>query len=269
MFVGAALSHLYYGKLKRPVRFLSRKLGLGTTIRTGLGRGLVFEPSLSHILGVYEWHVQREIAKRLKEGDLFFDVGAHHGFFCLMAARLVGQRGRVVGFEPSPQNVQILKSLVEQNRLTNVEIRGVAVSDMDGFADLQMAPSDMQTQIMTASGPSVRVPCERLDSVADGEFPDVILIDVEGAEMAVLEGSERLLSASSPPTWIVETHSETLRAQVTDLFRGHKYAIKILHPVVPRPRGSGITHLLAWKVPDRAAGTERSTIEVPGFHVRQ
>lgn len=251
LFIGVALSRLYYGKLKRPVRFVSRNLGLGTTIRTGLGRGLIFESSPSHILGIYEWHVQREIAKRLKEGDLFFDVGAHHGFFCLLASRLVGPRGKVVAFEPLPKNVDILRSLVEQNGLSNVDIRSVAVSDVSGFVELQMAPFDTQPQIMITSGPGIRVPCERLESAVNQCCPALVLVDVEGSEMSVLEGSRRLLSAPSAPTWIIETHSAALRAQVTELLKDHQYEVQTLAPVVPRPRGSGITHLVASKPPQQ------------------
>src|ERR1700753_3810268 len=49
-----------------------------------------------------EPHILHWMAERLRPGDVFFDVGAHHGWMSMVAARKVGSKGKVVAFEPSP-----------------------------------------------------------------------------------------------------------------------------------------------------------------------
>src|SRR5215813_2618674 len=82
------------------------------TIRAGIGRGLRMDLSRAsawYAPGTNELPVQEVLAKWLSPGGVFYDVGANAGFFSLIASRLVGERGRVVAFEPSPAVAASLK----------------------------------------------------------------------------------------------------------------------------------------------------------------
>jgi FkbM family methyltransferase len=82
--------------------------------------------------GHNEPHVLRWIAKALRPGDICFDVGAHHGWMSMVAARQTGQKGRVVAFEPAPSLVEFLSYHKRINRLSQMDIVPKAVSHRDG-----------------------------------------------------------------------------------------------------------------------------------------
>lgn len=65
--------------------------------------------------------VLRWISEGLRSGDVFFDVGAHHGWMSMVAARRTGRTGRVVAFEPSPSSIDFLRYHKRMNRITQME----------------------------------------------------------------------------------------------------------------------------------------------------
>ena len=71
------------------------------------------------------------ITEYLKPGDVFFDIGAHHGWLSIAAARRTGPMGKVVAFEPSPASVEFLSFHKRVNRLVQMEIVPKAVTKMD------------------------------------------------------------------------------------------------------------------------------------------
>jgi FkbM family methyltransferase len=156
--------------------------------------------------GDYEPETARLIVESLAPGDTFIDIGAHIGFFTVLAGRRVGSTGRVIAFEPGPATRARLHANVQHNRLANVTIRDEALSDEPGRHSFSVGPSD-DSGLATlrggsVAGPTVDVTCARFDDVIP---PDVhvagIKIDVEGAEARVLAGMERCLRAHRP--WMV------------------------------------------------------------------
>ena len=86
-----------------------------------LSRGKLYEPDLSYFLmGI------------LAKGDVFLDVGAHVGFFSVIAAKLVGPEGGVIAFEPEEENLQSLNKHIEMNDASNIEVVDKVVCDADG-----------------------------------------------------------------------------------------------------------------------------------------
>ena len=82
-------------------------------------------------LGTYEPLIQRAFVNADK-GNTIYDVGAHVGFFALLASRLVGHTGRVYAFEPLPRNQRFLQRHVAINGISNVIALQMAVADMQG-----------------------------------------------------------------------------------------------------------------------------------------
>jgi FkbM family methyltransferase len=163
--------------------------------------------------GDYEPETARIIGASLKPGDTFIDVGAHIGFFTVLAGRRVGPTGRVIAFEPGPATRARLHANVQHNRLGNVTICDEALSNQPGRHSFSVGPSD-DSGLATLRGgaivgPTVDVTCARFDDLIHADVQVAgIKIDVEGAEAFVLAGMERCLRAHRP--WII--------LEVTDAF---------------------------------------------------
>jgi len=172
------------------------------TVRSGIARGLriVIEPRREKFYwsGAFEEAVQGALADELGPGQTFWDVGAHAGFFSLAAARLVGPSGRVVSFEPAPANRARLERAIESNGFGNIEVepRALAGADEDGFLHAHGSTS-MWTLVPALGGAGgVAVTCATIDTLASElGAPDLIKLDVEGAELDVLAGGVRLLES--------------------------------------------------------------------------
>jgi len=87
-------------------------------------------------LGTYEPQDSRLVQRYLSPGNTFVDVGANFGYYSLMAASVVGNSGRVIGFEPNPELCDHLRGTIEKNKIVNVTVEQAGVSDQAGHADL-------------------------------------------------------------------------------------------------------------------------------------
>src|SRR5207248_10245206 len=158
-------------------------------------RLLTAEPSEPH---VHAW-----IRQCVSAGQVFFDVGAHYGWMSLIAAHRVGPTGRVISFEPAPPLVDILRYHKRVNRLKQMEVVVSAVSDRD----CQSVPFLLMNDGLSVGNSLVAhklegrttesaVRTETLDSYCSRNncWPDVLKIDVEGAELLVLRGAAEVLS---------------------------------------------------------------------------
>jgi FkbM family methyltransferase len=181
-------------------------------------------------LGVYERRVQQLLVAQVQVGDVVWDVGANWGYFTLLASRLTGPRGRVFAFEPLPYNLAVLRDVVDGNRLANVEVVDVAVSDRDGTASLAWAPGEYATPSLARSGGElITVATSCADSLASRlRRPALVKVDVEGAEVLVLEGAGALLRSEVKPRWIVEVHSAEKEAAVRARFSADGYQVETI-----------------------------------------
>jgi FkbM family methyltransferase len=202
--------------------------------------------------------VQDLLSAHLRPGDVYFDVGAHIGFFVLCAATLVGERGRIVALEPDPQNFSILQANVERNELQGVTAMQAAAWSASGkvtFGRPAWASGRSEGRVMGYDSPieqskasEVSVPAVRLDDIP-GVVPGVVKMDIEGAETEACKGAERLI-AEKRTVWIVEVHGEAQVAQLDELFNRHGYNVTSSSPrhpaygqyretyIVARPRRS-------------------------------
>ncbi|MBZ0142414.1 MAG: FkbM family methyltransferase [Rhodocyclaceae bacterium] len=179
-------------------------------------------------LGSYERPVQHALKAGLEVGGVFFDIGANAGFYTLLAARIVGSTGRVVAFEPLPENVELLRRHVALNALENVEIRAEAITDTSGRARFARSGSRF-TSHLEAEG-DFDVPTTSIDSlVGSGAIPPptVIKMDIEGGETRALAGARRTLM-NCGPALILATHGETILAECRRLLEECGYFAQTL-----------------------------------------
>lgn len=176
-------------------------------------------------IGRYESAEVAVFTSLVHGGHTVFDVGAHVGFYTLLAARLVGASGRVVSIEPFPRNLGYLRRHVKLNDCANVRVVAAAVADIAGHATFAEGGTDAEGQL-TAAG-TLEVEVVTLDAIAYGTpgmpLPTVLKIDVEGAEQRALAGAERLL-AEAKPDILLSTHGREnyVGCQVTLLRHGYK-----------------------------------------------
>jgi len=178
-------------------------------------------------LGSYEAAKQRKIIELVRPGMVCWDLGAHVGFYTLLLAELVGAGGRVFAFEPVPGNVELLRRHVEMNRYQNVRIFPCALGDFDGETGFDPGPSTSMGH-MAAGGP-LRVSCSRADTLlaaGEVEAPDVIKIDVEGAEADVLRGACGAMEKR--PLVFLATHGETAHRACLELLATSGYKVSAL-----------------------------------------
>lgn len=157
--------------------------------------------------GLIEAPLTQVLLDRLRPGMTFLDVGAQYGYFTVLASRLVGPSGRVVAFEPSRATAGLLRRNVAGR--PNVVVEECAVSNAPGTVALRdYGPhhSAVNTMLASARVPPVErdtlraetyeVPVTSLDGY--GVRADMVKIDAEGAETAIIEGMRRMLREAAP-----------------------------------------------------------------------
>jgi FkbM family methyltransferase len=146
----------------------------------------------------------------LRPGDVFVDVGANLGLHSLAGARAMGGKGRVIAFEPFPPTVQLLERTVYLNGYSGlIEIMPAAVSKEGGTQSLHLGRTSGHHSLYplaeTLAQPPVEVSVVTLDELLGPTTEiDLIKIDVEGAELDVLDGARQLLQNNPGIALIVE-----------------------------------------------------------------
>jgi len=147
--------------------------------------------------------------KLVKKGDIVVDLGANVGYFTLLAAKLVGEHGKVFAFEPNPKNFEYLTKNVKLNNYNNVTAEQKAVSNVAGKIKLFICPYDtghhtinqqegIESYRMGRTGKSTSIDIDsvKLDEYMSGKSDrvDAMKIDVEGAEALAIEGMKEILA---------------------------------------------------------------------------
>jgi FkbM family methyltransferase len=160
------------------------------------------------------------------DGFTFFDVGANMGLYALICASMF-RPGSVDAFEPTPTTVSVLRKVVDANRLA-VNVIEAAAGDEHGRAVLHLsAKSDSSNSLVAGFKPStgaVEVETIRIDDHVDatGRTPNVMKIDVETFEPAVLAGASRTI-ANHRPFIVIEVLNR----------RGRDHGIEITQAMAP------------------------------------
>ena len=182
--------------------------------------------------GAYEKASQLFMLRVLRSGDIFVDVGAHIGYFTMLAAATVGNEGRVVAIEPIEENFSQLENHVSENNLTHVNIVQSVISDKDGEAEIHFNtdndgghalwdPGNHPANELSRLTPrSDRVPSCRFSTLmADQKIDHVRLlkVDTEGAEALILESSRDFFASGSVDFAVMEVNITGLQNMGSDI----------------------------------------------------
>ena len=158
----------------------------------------------------YEGELFALMLKKLKRGDTFLDIGAHVGFFSMIAAKLVGESGSVYSFEMNPENYSRLMTNAGLNDFKNIRPHNWAVSDdskpiyfwvnqdNDGghsLWDCGKHSFNEKSRVSPQKMASYSIALDHYNSIGKVDF---IKMDVEGAEVLALNGMIELLKKNLP-----------------------------------------------------------------------
>ena len=181
----------------------------------------------------------------LRPGDTFWDIGANIGWFSLFASKIVGSRGKVFSFEPSPDVFSLLSANIRG--LSSIRAIQCGVGNADtvaAFAAHGVSNSSSFVEAVTKINCSPETPIRKVEVkirkvdtlVKDiGAVPRLAKIDVEGFELEVLKGAADLLSSGTDrPNLLVEIHPPQLNlsggsdAQFFQFLREHGYEWEVI-----------------------------------------
>lgn len=157
--------------------------------------------------GERSWNVASVLAALLRPGDVFLDVGAFTGQHTMRAARLVGASGRVVAVEPDPRALPWLRRNLRAAGLEDtVEVmEAAAVPDARAHAELDVAAPLSAAAVSSRQGHgTARVPAVDIGALVRDLRPDVVKIDVEGLDAALV--ARVCQAVARPPVMVVEAN---------------------------------------------------------------
>jgi FkbM family methyltransferase len=187
------------------------------------------------LYGTFEISETRLVQTFLRPGMTVVDVGANIGYYTLIAAKVVGPSGSVHSFEPNSDVRTRLERNVKLNELHNVVVHDQAMTRRSGdirFYVSAVPENSGISSIVPGSGLDAEgesVPCTSLDDFVAG-LPggriDLLKMDIEGAELDVIEGGRKTLGAANAPALLFESFGVS---PLLVALRGLGYHVRRLH----------------------------------------
>jgi FkbM family methyltransferase len=158
-----------------------------------------------------------------------YDIGAHIGLVTMFFSKVSGKNGKVLSFEPNPQSYSFIKTNVELNRISNVQIFNIGLGEKKDKRKLVFNPyfsgtgsmdKEIQKDMRNKDNiiKTIEVEVDSLDSIIEVKNlpkPDMVKLDVEGMEYFVLLGMKKTLSKDAPSLFI-EIHGGTNKNKIAN-----------------------------------------------------
>lgn len=181
----------------------------------------------SYWLGSYEPDQVKLFENFIKDGDVVFDIGANAGFYSILSAELAGKNGKIFSFEPLPQNYENLRRHIEINGYENIKAFDVAVSDKEGFSFF--SEGDYAATGYLSDGGKIKVKTMSIGNWIEDKklpIPNILKIDVEGAESLVLKGAFPVIKEFHPLIFL-SLHSEEAKNDCFAILQDCGYNVKL------------------------------------------
>ena len=193
------------------------------------------------IRGNYEQYKTNAFLEHFKSGSIFFDIGAHIGYYSSIAAVINNGTGHIYAFEPRPMNIKFFRKHIEINKFQNVTLFEAAAGQSDGLVRFDDKHGSA-TGFVTGEGNLEVKQFSVGRMIKDGSLPvpDFIKIDVEGGEITVLKNLSDVI-ASYRPKMLVATHGKEYRDFTENFLEKNNYSFRVLNPEAV----SGDTEIIA------------------------
>lgn len=173
-------------------------------------------------LKFYEKEMMEEMISSISNGDTVMDIGANIGIFSCLAAKATGTEGEVISIEPFAPNVSKLEQVISSNNLSNIKVIEKPLSDKEEEVTLDSRRENSVDGIVTMKREKSGKNAVKGDSLIKKDkfkTPDVIKIDVEGAEGPVLKGLEEVLEADNCSKLFLELHYPATTMNRGDIYQ--------------------------------------------------
>lgn len=164
-------------------------------------------------LGFYESDKQSVIGRLVKPGWTAYDIGANAGFYTLAFSRLVGPDGTVCAFEPFAENAVNVLDHLRWNGCKNAALYQLAIADQEGVTAFHVGEHNAEGRI--GGQGNYWVPTTTIDALIEKcglPAPNIVKMDVEGAEVKVLRGARKLLDMRKT-IWMIALHGSDQRQE--------------------------------------------------------
>lgn len=201
--------------------------------------------------------------KYLSPGMVVFDVGANLGDFTLLFSRFAGDSGKIYSFEPAPFTYEKLLTIVRNRNLKNVTLNQLAISNIEGSISFNIYDEDHSTWNTSANRPlekygininppeKINVSATTIDKyceITKIDSIDLLKIDVEGAELNVLEGARNMFKSKKIKCCVFEFGQTTFDMgtsveELTRFFKDIRYSVRTIEKwgsVFPLDNNSGL-----------------------------
>jgi len=194
------------------------------------GKKWIWTSGGKFIRGEQEPYKTEAILANFKKGEIFFDIGAHIGYFSAIAAHLNKGEGKVFAFEPRPMNAGFFRKHMKVNGFSSVVLYEAAVGEVEGDVMFDSAHGSATGRVTKDGDLKVKqVSIDKLISEGTLPMPTFIKIDVEGGEIEVLKGLEKVI-ISARPKMVVATHNPECHSFVLGFLEKHNYRYHVLNP---------------------------------------
>ncbi len=196
------------------------------------------------ITGEHERQVQEALRRTVGPGDVVWDVGANIGMLSMVAKRLVGAEGVVVALEPDAESADAIRANADANAMA-IDVRELAAAATTGDVEIIVVEDRLWTRLASVGEHDLEAERRTVAGVAlddlDAPAPTLIKIDVEGAELEVIAGMQRLLREVRPAL-VCEMHGKN--AAFAEAMRAAGYVVSNLDGPQPVEDADGNVHAL-------------------------
>lgn len=198
--------------------------------------------NISVVLGTYERKQSAEFAQFCKDSKTFLDLGAHVGYYTLLY-HFNSSNGKIYAFEPSEVNAKLFRKHMELNGVGEYKLFEAAVSDKEGVLSFKKTSTTVAGKLDEEGESKVNV-VKLSKLIADGTIamPDLIKMDIEGAEINVLRDLKDILT-NKKPVMFVSTHGKQVHLGCVDLLKEMGYQLKPLD----KPQMEAAREILAYR----------------------
>lgn len=183
-------------------------------------------------LDVHEVEKRKLLKEIVSPGMCILDMGACRGYFSFLFAKIIRDQGKIYSFEPDPYNFLWLEKALECNDYSSISLVKTCVSDKDGEANLVKGKTSGKHTIekvmqQKKAGKKMKVKKIKVDTFLRKEDidPDLIKVDVEGAEEKVLNGAINLIRDSNKLKGVMDLHEGVDKRSIITLLRNNGYRI--------------------------------------------